>query len=54
MLAVSKHIGHSRSSTTLDVYGHVLPGDDSAHRAVTKMSETFAPQLLPPPDLPGG
>ena len=53
VLAVSKHIGHSRSSTTLDVYGHVLPGDDSAHQAVTKMSETFAPQLLPPPDLPG-
>ena len=48
-LAVSKRLGHSRPSTTLNVYGHVLPGDDSAHRAVTKMSETFAPQLLPPP-----
>ena len=37
---------------TLDVYGHVMPDDESTHRAVTKMSETFAPQLLPPPDLP--
>ena len=36
----------------MDLYGHALPGDDSAQRAVTKMSEDFAPQLLPPPDLP--
>jgi hypothetical protein len=48
VLAVSKHGGHSRPSTTLDVYGHVIPGDDSANLAITKMSETFAPQLLPP------
>ena len=50
--AAAKSLGHSRGSMTLDVYGHVMPDDESTHRAVTKMSETFAPQLLPPPDLP--
>ena len=28
--AVSRRLGHSNISTTLEVYAHVLPGDDLA------------------------
>jgi integrase len=35
ILAVSRRLGHSRASTTLDVYGHVLDGgDDAAAKAI--------------------
>jgi len=30
ILAVSRPLGHSRASTTLNVYGHVLDGGDEA------------------------
>jgi integrase len=50
--AVSKNLGHARASTTLDFYAHVLQGDDAGREVVQRMSQQFAPQALPPPDLP--
>jgi integrase len=50
--AVSRSLGHSRASTTLDCYAHVLRGDDTARTAMERVSQEFAPQLLPPPDMP--
>ena len=51
-LSTAKHMGHSRTSMTLDVYGHFLPGDESAKEGVMLMSEKLAPRQLPPPEMP--
>ncbi len=38
-LTVSTILGHSRSSTTLDIYGHSLPGADI--EAIKRLSDAL-------------
>lgn len=40
VLVVSKTLGHSRASTTWDIYGHVVKGTE--HKAVETVSKLFA------------
>ena len=41
VLEVSRQLGHSRASTPLDVYGHLVPGIRSD--AVTKLDQMLTP-----------
>ncbi|HKA99526.1 MAG TPA: tyrosine-type recombinase/integrase [Methyloceanibacter sp.] len=35
VLTVSRRLGHSKASMTLDIYGHLMPGaDDAATKAI--------------------
>jgi integrase len=36
-----RHIGHASIKETIDTYGHLLPGDDHAHSAITKTASMF-------------
>lgn len=40
MVAVSRRLGHSKVSTTLDIYSHLLPGRDRA--AADKIGDIFS------------
>lgn len=45
---VQQVLGHSRAATTLDVYGHLLPGDDND--ATDRIARLLAPPPPPPAD----
>ncbi len=42
---VSKRLGHAKVSTTLDIYSHMMPGQDRA--IADKLDELFAPEISP-------
>ena len=43
MMHVKRTIGHNSFKTTMDVYGHLLPGDDSARRSIDNIAGRFDP-----------
>ncbi len=43
LFVISRRLGYSKPSVTLDIYGHYLPGMQS--KAVTKMIEKYKPML---------
>ncbi|MCJ7733725.1 MAG: tyrosine-type recombinase/integrase [Anaerolineales bacterium] len=46
LLTVSRRLGHTRASTTLDTYAHMVPG--AQENAASVMDEITTPVFLPP------
>ena len=42
LMQVSKLIGHSKVSTTLDIYGHLFPQDQLTRTIMDRAAESFA------------
>lgn len=54
-LAIAPFVGHKNVNTTMGVYGHLFPDDDSVRTAVTAIGASMAPALAPPrPPVRGG
>ena len=41
MVVAQRRLGHARASTTLDLYGHALPGDQLQRVAAGRVQEAI-------------